>query len=1079
VWGYKVNVMDSQNNTAVVKSTSRTDPASYRSTERKIQFGFALALACLALIGAVSYLSLGRLTDNASLVTYTHEVSNGFDRLLLATTEAESAQRGYIISGETSYLEAYDSAIGVVDSTFAELQRLVADNGAQQQRLTQLRMLLNERLALSDNRIELRRTQGLAVVALAPRGEGRRLQQRLRDAIAQAKDAELLLLREREARARRSTTVTRIVIIGGGLLAVTLVGLSMLLIRRDLAARRLAEKQLDRFFAVSLDFLCISSTDGYFKRVSPAVTDILGWSVTEFLSTPYMDLVHPDDHAATVREVEKQIVDGEKVMRFENRYRHKDGSWRTLSWRSAPQPDGLMYGTARDVTEIRAGEAELRQAKDELETRVQKRTAELAAANESLRRSERRFRALIEHGGDAMTLIDKDNKILYVSPAVTAIEGYTVDELLGRSGSRDAHPDDVESMQQSREKLASSPGMPVPITWRRRHKHGHWIWLEGVATNLLHDPDVGAIVSNYRNVSAHKQAESRLQAQVARLALLSQITRAIGEHQDPLSIFRIVVGCVQQQLPVDVACLALHQPDGNAPTITIAAVAANSELAGHHAFVEQSVIEVDPDGLSRCMGGTLVHEPRLGTASTPFAQRLHRDGLHALVAAPLLTENKVFGILIAARTQPDSFSSGECEFLRQLSEHVALALHQSELHASLQQAYEELRQTQQSVMDQERLRVLGQMASGIAHDINNAISPVSLYTETLLESERNISEKGRGQLQTIRRAIDDVAETVGRMREFYRQRDAEVTLTSLQLNTLIPQVTELTRARWSDMPQSRGTVIDLRTEISPQLPPILGVESELREALTNLIFNAVDAMPDGGVLTIRTGVLNTGEHEQQRVILEVIDSGVGMTADTRRRCLELFFTTKGERGTGLGLAMVYGIVQRHHGDIEIDSSPGKGTRVQLVFKASDPEQPKASIAAPTLPEGLRMLVIDDDTIILESMEVVLKNSGFEVVTASGGQQGIDAFAAALQQKAPFDMVITDLGMPCVDGRRVASAIKGLSPMTPIIMLTGWGQRMASDGETPAHVDRVLGKPPKPLELRNTIAELASRTADAG
>ena len=156
----------------------------------------------------------------------------------------------------------------------------------------------------------------------------------------------------------------------------------------------------------------------------------------------------------------------------------------------------------------------------------------------------------------------------------------------------------------------------------------------------------------------------------------------------------------------------------------------------------------------------------------PFPQQLARGGLRALVAAPLLVESKVFGVLIAARRAPHSFSSGECEFLRQLSEHVALAANQAETHGALQRAYDDLRQTQQAVLQQERLRALGEMASGIAHDINNALSPMALYTDALLEREQRLSAQGRGYLQIIQRAIDDVAQTVARMREFYRHARA-------------------------------------------------------------------------------------------------------------------------------------------------------------------------------------------------------------------------------------------------------------------------------------------------------------------
>src|SRR6202046_3693516 len=173
-------------------------------------------------------------------------------------------------------------------------------------------------------------------------------------------------------------------------------------------------------------------------------------------------------------------------------------------------------------------------------------------------------------------------------------------------------------------------------------------------------------------------------------------------------------------------------------------------------------------------------------------------------------------------------------------------------------------------MQQERLRALGQMASGIAHDINNAISPVALYTEMLLEQETNLSKRTREYLETTQRAIGDVAHTVARMREFYRQQEPELVLTPVDISALVHQVVDLARARWSDMPQQRGIVLDLQLELGQNRPPVAGIESELREALINLVFNAVDAMPEGGKLTIRT---KASDGPARQADVEVTDHG--------------------------------------------------------------------------------------------------------------------------------------------------------------------------------------------------------------
>ncbi len=576
-------------------------------------------------------------------------------------------------------------------------------------------------------------------------------------------------------------------------------------------------------------------------------------------------------------------------------------------------------------------------------------------------------------------------------------------------------------------------------------------------------------------IDVRQKAEQKAWAQFERLSLLHQITRAIGERQDLGSIFQVVVRSLEEQLPVDFACLCFHDTVDHALAVARVGVK-SSALALELAMSERSRIDIDENGLSRCVRGQLVYEPDIGQSAFPFPRRLAQGGLRSVVMAPLQVESKVFGVLVAARAQAQGFSSGECEFLKQLSEHVALATHQAQLYEALQQAYEDLRQTQQAVMQQERLRALGQMASGIAHDINNALSPVALYTQSLLEMEPNLSSRAREYLETIRRAVEDVAHTVGRMREFYRQREPQLKLAPVRMNQLVQQVVDLTRARWSDMPQQRGTVIVLRMELADHLPPISGVESEIREALINLIFNAVDAMPNGGVLTLRTKSLGGAAGPgREQLHVEVCDNGVGMDEETRRRCLEPFFTTKGERGTGLGLAMVYGVTKRHSAEIDIRSAPGEGTTVSLSFPVAVVADNPLPGVRPAAPPRLRLLLVDDDPLLLKSLRDTLEAEGHVIVTANDGAAGIDVFRAAAERGERFAAVITDLGMPKVDGRKVADAVKSASPTTPVIMLTGWGQRFGSEEDMPRHVDYVLSKPPKLPELRETLVQCCKPT----
>lgn len=577
-----------------------------------------------------------------------------------------------------------------------------------------------------------------------------------------------------------------------------------------------------------------------------------------------------------------------------------------------------------------------------------------------------------------------------------------------------------------------------------------------------------------RDIAERKSGERRLRAQLQRLNLLQRITQAVSERQDTDSIFRVAVRSLEDELPIDFGCIALGEA---VHALQIACVGARSRLPGGEPVVaEQASVSIDENGLGRCMRGELAYEPEIAGSPLPFLARLALAGLHALVIAPLSVDGKPFGVLMAARSEPASFTSADCEFLSLLSGQLALAAHQARLHTALQRAYDDLRQTQQVVMQHERLRSLGQMASGIAHDINNALSPASLYLQFLLERDPTLSKEARDYLTIVQRAVDDVARTVARMRMFYRRPEESAALSPSDLNALLRQVLELTRVRWSDMPQERGAVIDVRLELEAGLPPIMGAENELRDGLTNLIFNAADAMRDGGTLTVRSSLQPpapgaSGDGSPPQVSVEISDTGTGMTEAVRSRCLEPFFTTKGERGSGLGLAMVYGMAQRHGAQLEILSEPGAGTTVRLVFPVAEARQALEPSRTLERPRPLRLLLVDDDPLVLKSLREVLESDGHSVVTADGGQAGIDEFRAAHGRGEPFAAVVTDLGMPAVDGRMVIAAIKATAPATPVVLLTGWGQRLHHDTEAPQLADRVLGKPPQIAELRQALAML--------
>ncbi len=789
----------------------------------------------------------------------------------------------------------------------------------------------------------------------------------------------------------------------------------------------------------SSDDAIISKTlDGIVTSWNRGAEVIFGYTQAQMLGHPLSMLI-PPERACEENDILRRVSRGERVDSFETVRIRKDGVRIDVSATISPiiDGDGNIVGAskiARDITERKcAEEALIEQAK----------ILDLAQ----------------------VIVRDPNGRILRWSRGAQKLYGFTADEALGRISHELLHTQFHDPLEKIEAQLDRTG------IWEGELKH---ITREGTridvaSTWVLHRDAQGLpkhVLESSTDVSERKGAERKLAAQLARLHLLNAITRALGERQDLPSIFQVVTGTLEEQLPVDFACLTLFQPPD---ALVVAGMGVKSHrLAAALGMARHTRIQIEQNGLSRCACGQLAYEPDVTTVQLPFPQRLAAVGLRAMVSVPLLVENKIFGALIVARREPRSFSSGDCEFLGQLSEHVSLAAHQTQLYGALQVAYQDLRQTQQAVMRQENLRVLGQMASGIAHDINNALSPAALYVESLLERNSIHDPEARGHLMIIQRAIDGVAQTVARMKEFYSQRDPERVLAAVRMNPVVEQVVDLTRARWNAMAQKSGLVIQVETDLAPDLPDIIGDEGEIRDAITNLVLNAVDAMPTGGRLSLRSRTVNPG-----RVQIEVTDTGVGMDDSTRSRCLELFFTTKGVRGTGLGLAMVYGTVERHGAELQIDSKPGAGTSIRLTFPAASIVPCAGSVISPqSRPSSpQRILIIDDDPIILTSLRTILEQDGHTIEAADGGQRGIDAFCAAVARNEPFSAVITDLGMPHVDGRTVATAVKSVRSQTPIILLTGWGHRLLAENDAPPNVDRVLGKPPKLTALRAMLEEL--------
>jgi signal transduction histidine kinase/CheY-like chemotaxis protein len=440
-------------------------------------------------------------------------------------------------------------------------------------------------------------------------------------------------------------------------------------------------------------------------------------------------------------------------------------------------------------------------------------------------------------------------------------------------------------------------------------------------------------------------------------------------------------------------------------------------------------------------------------------------GLRHWLGVPMTAGEQVFG-LIALRGGGRPFSEADERLLLNIAHLAALALRSGRLYEDRTRAYGELSAAQDQLVRTEKLRALGEMASGVAHDFNNLLASILGRAQLLMGRVQDPHQ--RDWLRVIERAALDGAQTVRRLQEFTRIR-RDQPMVAVDVTQMVRDALDITQSRWREEPASRGVTIEVHTELGV-VPPILGDAAELREALTNLILNAVDAMPHGGTLALSTRA--SGDH----VEVAVADTGIGIPRAVRDKIFDPFFTTKGPQGTGLGLSMTYGIVSRHGGVVTVDSEEGRGSTFRLSFPSAASIEPP--VPTPARPDtaavrALRCLVVDDEAPVRAVLADVVESAGHRAVAVEGGAEAIARFRAER-----FDVVLTDLAMPRVSGWQVARAVKQIAPSVPVILVTGFGVELSPEERRVHGVDRVLVKPLQIQEILDALAEMARQTPPA-
>ncbi|HLZ73222.1 MAG TPA: ATP-binding protein [Dehalococcoidia bacterium] len=575
-------------------------------------------------------------------------------------------------------------------------------------------------------------------------------------------------------------------------------------------------------------------------------------------------------------------------------------------------------------------------------------------------------------------------------------------------------------------------------------------------------------VDNARLYEAEQQARRAAERSAGRTARLQAVTAALSEALTPAQVAHVIVAQTMAALRADAAFVALLGEDGAVTVVEVAGTPIDLEPERRTLTLDAALPLSDA---MRAREPLWLDSAEMLTRRYPVISDLRvRTGRAALACIPLLVEGRVVGGLSMSFPEARTFTEEDRALALALARQCAQALERSRLYdaeraarAAAEAAATEVKRTQERVIESERLRALGELASGIAHDFNNILAVILGRCEVLLAGDTASVSPGEvaRHFEVVRQAARDGEATVKRLQAFSGINRAPST-GAMDVPAIVRDVVEYTRPRWKDEAQQRGVTVQMQIE-APTLPPIVGDPSELREVLVNMLFNALDAMPHGG--TIQLSVRrNDGE-----VIVRIADTGLGMTEAVRKRIFEPFYTTKGQRGAGLGLSMSYGIVTRMGGHIDVHSTPGEGTAftITLPFREAPPEEQDGRIE---FVGPLSILLVDDEALILETTQLMLELDGHQVTTADSGAEALALLRESAEpgEAGIYDAVLTDLGMPGMNGLQLLAAIRAAGYTLPCLLVTGWGAELAGTDVEAAGAQAVLPKPFSIQQLRQAL-----------